>query len=66
MQLILEERWAPPNRKIAWLYPDVLLPADHQVEQYQTSVLMAIDSSGSISQSVLDRLLCVARWNGYN
>ena len=61
MQLILEERWAPPNRKIAWLYPDVLLPADHQVEQYQTSVLMAIDSSGSISQSVLDRLLCVAR-----
>ena len=61
IRLILEERWAPPNRKIAWLYPDVLLPADHKVEQYQTSVLMAVDSSGSISRSVLDRLLCVAR-----
>lgn len=56
-----EQRWAPPNRKIAWLYPDVLLPAEHQVEQCQTSVLMAIDSSGSITRSVLDRLLSVAR-----
>ena len=61
IRLTLEERWAPPNRKIAWLYPEVLLPADHQVEQYQTSVLMAIDTSGSISRSVLDRFLCVAR-----
>lgn len=61
IQLVLEERWAPPNRKIAWLYPDVLLPAEHQVEQCQTSVLMAIDSSGSITRSVLDRLLSVAR-----
>ena len=61
IRLALEERWAPPNRKIAWLYPDVLLPADHEVEQYQNYVLMAIDASGSISRSVLDRFLGVAR-----
>ena len=61
IRLVLEERWAPPNRKIAWLYPEVLLPADHEVEQYQASVLMAIDASGSISRPVLDRLLGVAR-----
>jgi len=61
IRLALEERWAPPNRKIAWLYPDVLLPADHEVEQYQNYFLMAIDASGSISRSVLDRFLGVAR-----
>lgn len=61
IQLGLEERWAPPNRKFAWLYPDVLLPAEHQVEQYQSSLLMAIDSSGSITRPVLDRLVGVAR-----
>jgi predicted metal-dependent peptidase len=61
IRLTLEERWAPPNRKIAWLYPDVLLPADHEVEQYQNYVLVAIDASGSISRSVLDRFLGVAR-----
>lgn len=61
IQLGLEERWAPPNRKIAWLYPDVLLPSEHRVEHYQSSVLMAIDASGSISRPVLNRLLGVAR-----
>ena len=61
IRLALEERWAPPNRKIAWLYPEVLLPAGHEVEQYQNYVLMAIDASGSISRSVLDRFLGVAR-----
>jgi len=61
IQLAFEERWAPPNRKIAWLYPDVLLPADQEVEHPLLSVLMAIDASGSISQSVLDRLAAVAR-----
>ena len=35
IQLTSEERWAPPNRKIAWLYPDVLLPAEHQSLPYQ-------------------------------
>jgi len=61
IQLTLNERWAPPNRKIAWLYPDLLLPAEHQVEKNQISVLMAIDASGSISPLLLDRLLGVAR-----
>jgi len=61
IRLTFEQRWAPPNRKIAWLYPKVLLPADHQIEQYQPSLVLAIDASGSISQPVLDRLLGVAR-----
>ena len=61
IRLTLNEQWAPPNRKIAWLYPDLLLPAEHQVEENQISVLMAIDASGSISPLVLDRLLGVAR-----
>jgi predicted metal-dependent peptidase len=60
-QLVVEERWAPPNRKIAWLYPKVLLPAVHQIERYQSSVLMAIDGSGSVTQPVLARLIGVAR-----
>jgi len=57
----LQQRWAPPNRKIAWLYPEVLLPADCEIEQYQSSVLMAIDASASIRQPVLARLLGIAR-----
>jgi hypothetical protein len=57
----LEERWAPPNRKIAWLYPTVLLPADHEGTRWRPLVLMAIDASGSIAGPVLDRLLAVAR-----
>jgi predicted metal-dependent peptidase len=61
IKLAFEERWAPPNRKIAWLYPDILLPADQEVEQPLVSILMAIDASGSISQSVLNKLVAIAR-----
>jgi len=60
IQLAIEQRWAPPNRKIGWLYPAVLLPADREVERRRLSVLIAIDASGSISPPVLDRLVSVA------
>lgn len=56
-----EERWAPPHRKLAWLYPDVLLPADREIEKPVSSVLLAVDASGSISRDVLNRLLGVVR-----
>lgn len=56
-----EQRWAPPSRKVAWLYPEVLLPADHEMEKLKSSILLAIDASGSISNSILTRLLGVAR-----
>jgi len=59
--LAFEQRWAPPNRKIAWLYPDVLLPADQEIEKVQSSVLLALDASGSISAAVLTQLLGLAR-----
>ena len=61
IQLAAEERWAPPNRKIAWLYPRVLLPTDREVEYRQLSVLIAIDASGSVSQPVLNGLVGLAR-----
>jgi predicted metal-dependent peptidase len=60
IQIAIEQRWAPPNRKIAWLYPAVLLPADREVERRHMSVLIAIDSSGSIPPPVLERLVAVA------
>jgi len=56
-----EERWAPAHRKIAWLYPAVLLPAEQESQRWRSSVLMAIDASGSVSGAVLARLLAVAR-----
>ncbi len=56
-----EQRWAPPNRKIAWLYPNVLLPAELDLERLRPSVLLAIDASGSVSQDGLSKLLAVAR-----
>jgi len=61
LQLAFEQRWAPPNRKMAWLYPRVLLPAEHEIEKLQSSLLLAVDASGSISRQVLDRLLDIAR-----
>ena len=61
IKLACEERWAPPNRKIAYLYPDVLLPADIEVEQVLLSILMAIDASGSILPCVLDKFVAIAR-----
>ena len=59
--LAFEQRWAPPNRKTAWLYPQVLLPSDQELEKVQSSILLAIDASGSISDDVLTRLLGLAR-----
>ena len=59
--LAYEQRWAPPNRRVAWLYPEVLLPAEHEIEKVQSSALLAIDASGSISGTVLTRLLGLAR-----
>lgn len=61
VQRAIEQRWAPPNRKTAWLYPDLLLPTDCEMEQFRRSVLIAIDASGSIAPAVLDRLVAVAR-----
>ncbi len=61
VELVIEQRWAPPNRKTAWLYPDLLLPTDHDVERRRRSVLLALDASGSIEPAVLDRLAAVAR-----
>jgi predicted metal-dependent peptidase len=61
IMLAFEQRWAPPNRKIAWLYPEVLLPSDQEIEKAQSYVLLAIDASGSISNTVLTRLLGLAR-----
>ena len=61
VELAVEQRWAPPNRKTAWLYPDLLLPTDHDVERCRRSVLLAPDASGSIAPAVLDRLGAVAR-----
>jgi len=60
IKLAIEQRWAPPNRKIAWLYPRVLLPAEHEIEKMQSSLLLAIDASGSIPRHILDRLLEIA------
>ena len=61
IKIAYEDRWAPPNRKIAWLYPAVLLPCNQEVERFHLSVLMAIDASGSIEPSVLEKLIAVAR-----
>jgi len=56
-----EQRWAPPNRRIAWLYPEVLLPTDRLIEKPMIMVLLAIDGSGSIAPHVLDRLVAITR-----
>jgi predicted metal-dependent peptidase len=61
LTLAFEQRWAPPNRKTAWLYPEVLLPSDREIEKVQSSILLAIDASGSITEAVLTRLLGLAR-----
>jgi predicted metal-dependent peptidase len=61
VKLAYEQRWAPPGRKIAWLFPSVLLPAEHEIEKLHASILLAIDASGSILHDVLDRLLRIAR-----
>jgi predicted metal-dependent peptidase len=55
------ERWAPSPRKIAWMYPDVLIPADQLLEQPRKSVLLAIDTSGSVTPDVMTRFLGLAR-----
>jgi len=57
----IEQRWAPGSRKIAWMYPRLLFPGDREIEMPCTSILIALDSSGSIRPDVLDRLLAIAR-----
>ncbi|MDF1814018.1 MAG: hypothetical protein P1V20_17575 [Verrucomicrobiales bacterium] len=48
--------WSVPNRKAMSIYPDVILPG-YEPESWMVRVLMAIDSSGSVS----DEFLGVAR-----
>jgi predicted metal-dependent peptidase len=61
IRLAFEQRWAPANRRIAWLYPTVLLPAEQEVEKLCTSILLAVDASGSIPEQVLERFFDIAR-----
>ena len=61
LNLAYEQRWAPPSRKLAWMFPDILLPSDQQMEELRTSLIVAVDASGSISQAVLDRFIKIAR-----
>ncbi len=60
-QVGFEQRWSPPSRKIAWMFPRVLLPAERELERPRTSVLLAVDASGSISPETLSRFLALAR-----
>jgi predicted metal-dependent peptidase len=48
--------WSVPNRKAMAIYPDVIVPS-YEPESWNVRVLMAIDSSGSVS----DQFLGVAR-----
>jgi predicted metal-dependent peptidase len=61
IQMGLEQRWAPPNRKIAWMFPSVLLPSDRELDRPVVSVLLALDASGSISPETLGRFMAIAR-----
>jgi len=61
IRLAFEQRWAPPSRRIAWLFPRILLPADQEVEKLCTSVFLAVDASGSIPEQVLERFFGIAR-----
>ena len=56
-----EQRWAPASRKVAWMYPDVLLPGDCEIEINRLAVLLAIDASASIQRDDLQRLISLAR-----
>jgi hypothetical protein len=57
----IEQQWAAGSRKTAWMYPRLLLPGEREIETRRTSVLIALDSSGSIRPDMLDRLLAIAR-----
>ena len=61
IQTTVEQRWAPPARKTAWLYPEVLLPSDRESELLRSSILLALDTSGSISCDVLGKLLAIGK-----
>jgi len=56
-----DESWQP-SRRMAALYPTVILPSERVCDHRgRVSVLMAIDTSGSISPKQLDRLVAVTR-----
>ena len=51
--------WSKPNRKAMALYPDVILPV-YDPETWMVRVLMAIDTSGSVSNEFLGVARAVA------
>lgn len=51
--------WSRPNRKLAWLYPDLLIPSDGESPDHQ--VLIALDTSASVSSAMLDVAMSIAR-----
>lgn len=53
----IQEKWAPPNRRLIGYYPQVLLPADHTIEKKIINILVAIDSSGSVSNYQLEKFI---------
>lgn len=51
--------WSRPNRKLSWLYPDLLLP--NYPESSDQQVLIALDASGSVSSEMLNAAMRIAR-----
>lgn len=54
-----EANWNRPNRKAAALFPEVILPT-WEADPAPQEILMAIDTSGSISKAFLDIFAAVA------
>lgn len=54
-----EPSWAPPNPKLAAVYPQVILP--RWISDEKPHVLVAIDASASVSQELLSAFVAVAQ-----
>lgn len=55
-----EEKWAPANRRLQTFYPNVLLPVEHrEIGKKIIKILVAIDTSGSISNKQLQGFIDV-------
>jgi len=56
----IEEKWAPANRRLQSFYPNVLLPVEHrEIGKKIIKILVAIDTSGSISNKQLQGFINV-------
>ncbi len=58
------EIWRKHNPQLSYVYPDVILPYDILDDNINSlNVLFSVDSSGSVSNKLLDEFLSIARYH---